>query len=111
MMFAVIKTGGKQYRVSAGDEFTVEKLVAEAGETIQFTEGLMLGGDAMKYLNRAVSKDHRILFRIASDPECRKHPQIIQRLKDFSVDDIVTVRNESDANDRDDAVSARSEDH
>jgi large subunit ribosomal protein L21 len=44
MMFAVIKTGGKQYRVSAGDKFTVEKLVAEAGETIQFTEVLMLGG-------------------------------------------------------------------
>jgi large subunit ribosomal protein L21 len=43
-MFAVIKTGGKQYRVSAGDKFTVEKLVAEAGETIQFTEVLMLGG-------------------------------------------------------------------
>jgi large subunit ribosomal protein L21 len=47
-MFAVIKTGGKQYRVSAGDEFTVEKLVAEAGETIQFTEVLMLGGDEIR---------------------------------------------------------------
>lgn len=47
-MFAVIKTGGKQYRVSAGDKFTVEKLVAEAGETIQFTEVLMLGGDQTK---------------------------------------------------------------
>ncbi len=45
MMFAVIKTGGKQYRVTAGDEFTVEKLVAEAGETIQFNQVLMLGGD------------------------------------------------------------------
>ena len=45
MMFAVIKTGGKQYRVSAGDEFSVEKLVAEAGETIQFNQVLMLGGD------------------------------------------------------------------
>ena len=47
-MFAVIKTGGKQYRVSAGDKFTVEKLVAEAGETIQFTEVLMLGGDEIR---------------------------------------------------------------
>jgi len=44
-MFAVIKTGGKQYRVSSGDEFTVEKLVAEAGETIKFDQVLMLGGD------------------------------------------------------------------
>jgi large subunit ribosomal protein L21 len=48
IMFAVIKTGGKQYRVSAGDKLTIEKLVAEAGETIQFTEVLMLGGDETK---------------------------------------------------------------
>ena len=48
MMFAVIKTGGKQYRVSAGDQFTVEKLVAEAGENIQFDQVLMLGGEETK---------------------------------------------------------------
>ncbi len=45
-MYAVIKTGGKQYRVSAGDEITIEKLGAEAGETVQFNEVLMLGGDS-----------------------------------------------------------------
>ena len=44
-MFAVIKTGGKQYKVAEGDVFTVEKLVADAGETVQFNEVLMLGGD------------------------------------------------------------------
>ncbi len=44
-MFAVMKTGGKQYKVAEGDVFTVEKLVAEAGETVQFNEVLMLGGD------------------------------------------------------------------
>ena len=44
-MFAVIKTGGKQYKVAEGDIFTVEKLVADAGETVQFNEVLMLGGD------------------------------------------------------------------
>ena len=44
-MFAVLKTGGKQYKVQAGDILRVEKLAAEAGETIQFNEILMLGGD------------------------------------------------------------------
>jgi len=44
-MFAVIKTGGKQYKVAAGDIFKVEKLAADAGETVQFNEVLMLGGD------------------------------------------------------------------
>ncbi|SLN41223.1 50S ribosomal protein L21 [Aquimixticola soesokkakensis] len=42
-MFAVLKTGGKQYRVQAGDVLRVEKLAAEAGETIQFNDILMLG--------------------------------------------------------------------
>ncbi|SDZ45308.1 LSU ribosomal protein L21P [Jannaschia faecimaris] len=44
-MFAVLKTGGKQYRVAEGDVLRVERLAAEAGETIQFNDVLMLGGD------------------------------------------------------------------
>ncbi len=44
-MFAVLKTGGKQYKVQAGDTLRVEKLAADAGETVQFNEVLMLGGD------------------------------------------------------------------
>ncbi len=42
-MFAVLKTGGKQYRVQQGDVLRVEKLAATAGETIQFNEVLMVG--------------------------------------------------------------------
>ena len=44
-MFAVLKTGGKQYKVQAGDILRVEKLAADAGEKIQFNDILMLGGD------------------------------------------------------------------
>ena len=44
-MFAVMKTGGKQYKVQSGDMLKVEKLAADAGEKIQFNEVLMLGGD------------------------------------------------------------------
>jgi large subunit ribosomal protein L21 len=46
-MFAVLKTGGKQYRVKSGDMLRVEKLAADAGEKVQFNEVLMLGGDDM----------------------------------------------------------------
>lgn len=42
-MFAVLKTGGKQYRVTSGDVLRVEKLAAEAGDTVQFNEILMVG--------------------------------------------------------------------
>ena len=45
-MFAVLKTGGKQYKVQAGDILRVEKLAASAGDKIQFNEILMVGGDA-----------------------------------------------------------------
>ncbi len=44
-MFAVLKTGGKQYKVQAGDVLRVEKLNAVAGDKIQFNDVLMVGGD------------------------------------------------------------------
>ena len=42
-MFAVIRTGGKQYRVSAGDRLKVETLPAEVGQQVTLTEVLALG--------------------------------------------------------------------
>ena len=42
-MFAVLKTGGKQYKVASGDVLRVEKLAANAGDKIQFNEILMVG--------------------------------------------------------------------
>lgn len=42
-MFAVIKTGGKQYRVAAGDEIVIEKLAGEAGDTLVFGDVMMIG--------------------------------------------------------------------
>ena len=42
-MFAVIKTGGKQYRVAADQEIVIEKLEGEAGDTLVFGEVLMIG--------------------------------------------------------------------
>lgn len=42
-MFAVMKTGGKQYKVASGDVLRVEKIAATAGETVQFNEVLMVG--------------------------------------------------------------------
>ena len=44
-MYAVIKTGGKQYRVQPGDVIVVEKLDGDAGAELKFDSVLMLGGD------------------------------------------------------------------
>jgi large subunit ribosomal protein L21 len=45
-MFAVIRTGGKQYRVAPNDVLKIEKLPGDAGETITFTDVLAVGSDA-----------------------------------------------------------------
>ena len=48
-MYAVIKTGGKQYRVAANDVLTIERLTGDAGSKIEFTEVLMVGaGESVK---------------------------------------------------------------
>ena len=47
-MFAVIRTGGKQYRVAKDDLLNVDLLDGEAGKTVTFSDVLMLGGDKPK---------------------------------------------------------------
>lgn len=47
-MYAVIKTGGKQYKVTEGEFLKVEKLEGAIGDTIEFAEVLMVGGENAK---------------------------------------------------------------
>lgn len=47
-MYAVIKTGGKQYKVSEGDLLKVEKLPGSVGDDIELNEVLMVGGNEVK---------------------------------------------------------------
>ena len=47
-MFAVIRTGGKQYRVAPNDIIEVEKIAGKPGEIIELSEVLLLGGDGPK---------------------------------------------------------------
>jgi large subunit ribosomal protein L21 len=44
-MYAVIRTGGKQYKVAPDDVLDIEKVAGEAGDKIQFTDVLMIGGE------------------------------------------------------------------
>lgn len=44
-MYAVVHTGGKQVRMNTGDAVRIEKLDGEVGDTIEFSEILMIGGD------------------------------------------------------------------
>lgn len=47
-MFAVVRTGGKQYKVAQDDVLTIEKVAGEAGGKIELNEVLLIGGEAVK---------------------------------------------------------------
>ena len=54
-MYAIIATGGKQYKVSEGDIITIEKLGVDAGEKVTFDQVLAVSGDDMKVGNPTVA--------------------------------------------------------
>ncbi|WBU58921.1 50S ribosomal protein L21 [Paracoccus albus] len=66
-MFAVLKTGGKQYRVQAGDVLRVEKLAANAGETVQFNEILMVGSTVGAPLVDGAAVQAEVIEQIKAD--------------------------------------------
>lgn len=47
-MYAVIRTGGKQYRVETGDKLRIEKLAGNVGDAVTLGEVLLIGGDSIK---------------------------------------------------------------
>ena len=53
-MYAIIATGGKQYKVSEGDIITIEKLGVEAGEKVTFDQVLAVSNDGLKVGNPTV---------------------------------------------------------
>lgn len=66
-MFAVLKTGGKQYRVQAGDVLRVEKLAADAGEKIQFNDILMVGATIGTPLVEGAGVQAEVIDQIKGD--------------------------------------------
>ena len=55
-MYAVIKTGGKQYKVAEGDLLKIEKLDGAVGDSVEFEEVLLIGGDDVKVGTPLVAK-------------------------------------------------------
>ena len=66
-MFAVLKTGGKQYRVQSGDVLRVEKLAADAGEKVQFNEILMVGSTVGTPLVEGAGVQAEVIDQIKGD--------------------------------------------
>lgn len=71
-MFAVIKTGGKQYRVIPGDVLKLEKLAGEAGEILEFTEVLMVGEGASATIGKPFVEGALVTAEIDAQGRGRK---------------------------------------
>jgi len=71
-MYAVIKTGGKQYRVAADDLLTIEKVAGEAGATIEFGEVLMLGGDGEPKIGTPAVSGAKVLAEVVKQGRAPK---------------------------------------
>jgi large subunit ribosomal protein L21 len=73
-MFAVIRTGGKQYRVTPDAVLKVEKLDAAAGETVTFTDVLAVGGDGALKLGAPVLEGATVTATVIAQDRLDKVP-------------------------------------
>lgn len=71
-MYAVIKAGGKQYRVKSGDELRVEKFQGEVGDAITFDQVLLTSDGEKVSVGRPFLEDARVTGRITRQGKTRK---------------------------------------
>ena len=71
-MYAVVKTGGKQYRVSKGDRVKIEKIVGEVGAEVSFDQVLMIGGTDDVKVGTPVVTGATVSARIVKQDRSRK---------------------------------------
>lgn len=70
-MYAVIRTGGKQYRVSEGERLRVEKLDGQVGESLQFDQVLMLGGETVQ-IGKPLVAGAKVTAQIVAQDRAKK---------------------------------------
>ena len=71
-MYAIIKTGGKQYKVSEGDVITVEKLAAAEGEAVTFDEVLTVVNDADAKVGKPVVEGAKVTGKVEAQGKGKK---------------------------------------
>lgn len=72
MGYAVVKTGGKQYRVSEGDLLSVEKLDAEEGASVELDQVLMVGNGADVKVGKPLVEGAKVVATVESQYKGRK---------------------------------------
>ncbi len=73
-MFAVVETGGKQYKVSPGQTFEVEKLPAEPGDTVELGRVLLISTEEQTLIGAPLVEDAKVVTRVA---QVKRGPKLI----------------------------------
>ena len=86
-MFAVVRTGGKQYRVAPGDKIVVEKLAGEAGDTISLGDVLLAGDGSELRSTEGLTVSAEIIAQAKGEkviPQCPFVKGWIERHPDYA---------------------------
>lgn len=71
-MYAIIRTGGKQYQVAAGDRLRVEKLKGEVGDTVELSDVLLVADGDDVQVGKPVVDGARVVAKIAEQGKAKK---------------------------------------
>src|SRR5215472_3516520 len=71
-MFAIVKTGGKQYRVAPGDQIVVERIKGDVGSQVSLSEVLAIGGNGVPVIGTPLVADAAVSARIVQQPRGTK---------------------------------------
>lgn len=71
-MYAIVRTGGKQYQVAAGDQLRVEKIEGTVGDTVELSEVLLLADDQDVVIGRPTVENATVLATIAEQGKSKK---------------------------------------
>ena len=72
MNYAIVETGGKQYRVQSGDKISVEKIVAEEGSTVELDKVLLISQDATLTVGQPTVKGAKVLAEVQAQGKGKK---------------------------------------
>jgi|SRR5271157_1056692 len=71
-MFAIVRTGGKQYRVAAGDQVAVERIEGDVGSEVSLAEVLAIGGNETPHVGKPTVAGASVRAKIVQQPRAAK---------------------------------------
>jgi len=71
-MYAIVRTGGKQYQVTSGDQLRVEKLDGNVGDTVELKDVLLIAGDGTVTIGQPLVENAKVIATIAEQGKAKK---------------------------------------